>query len=74
MSPCTRADLAWMSEASCRGCDAGEFFPSDGVGVERARSVCEQCSVRVRCLEAGKLMQPAQEIDDAVKGRLRSHG
>jgi len=40
-----------MSDASCRGCDAGEFFPSDGVGVERARSVCSQCSVRVRCLE-----------------------
>src|SRR5581483_5162883 len=27
-------------------------------------------TVRVRCLDNGKLMQPAQEIDDACKGRI----
>jgi hypothetical protein len=27
-------------------------------------------TVRVRCLDGGKLMQPAQEIDDACRGRI----
>ncbi len=27
------------------------FFPSDGVGVERAKLVCEDCPVSSRCLE-----------------------
>ncbi len=41
----------WMLRARCRGYDASEFFPSDGVGVEQARKICADCSVRVECLE-----------------------
>lgn len=29
----------------------GEFFPSDGVGVDKARKICAQCSVQEACLE-----------------------
>lgn len=41
----------WMQQARCRSAAAGEFFPSDGVGVERARRVCAACPVNAECLE-----------------------
>jgi WhiB family transcriptional regulator, redox-sensing transcriptional regulator len=41
----------WMLRASCRDAAPGEFFPSDGVGVERARRVCAECPVTSECLE-----------------------
>jgi WhiB family redox-sensing transcriptional regulator len=28
-----------------------KFFPSDGVGVDRARRICETCAVKEPCLE-----------------------
>ncbi len=45
------AGAEWMLRAKCRGVAPGEFFPSDGVGVERAMRVCEGCAVREDCLE-----------------------
>lgn len=42
---------AWMLQARCRGATPGEFFPSDGVGVDLARKVCAECAVRMECLE-----------------------
>lgn len=41
----------WMLQAKCRGVLPGDFFPSDGVGVERAQQVCDGCPVREPCLE-----------------------
>jgi len=41
----------WMLRARCREAKSGEFFPSDGVGVERARRVCAECPVTTECLE-----------------------
>jgi len=41
----------WMLDARCRDLDPAEFFPSDGVGVERARRICAECPVRAECLE-----------------------
>jgi WhiB family redox-sensing transcriptional regulator len=40
-----------MLQARCRDDSAGEFFPSDGVGVERARRICAECPVKAECLE-----------------------
>jgi WhiB family transcriptional regulator, redox-sensing transcriptional regulator len=45
------AEHEWMHQARCRDLDPSEFFPSDGVGVELARRVCEECRVRIECLE-----------------------
>ncbi|HEY6319837.1 MAG TPA: WhiB family transcriptional regulator [Acidimicrobiia bacterium] len=42
---------AWMLRARCREAAPGAFFPSDGVGVERARRVCAECPVQTECLE-----------------------
>ena len=42
---------SWMDYARCRTLSPGEFFPSDGVGVDKARRICAQCSVQAKCLE-----------------------
>lgn len=41
----------WMDHARCRSLTPTEFFPSDGVGVEVAKRVCAECSVRAECLD-----------------------
>jgi WhiB family redox-sensing transcriptional regulator len=42
---------SWMLNARCRDAAPGAFFPSDGVGVDRARQVCAECAVQAECLE-----------------------
>jgi WhiB family transcriptional regulator, redox-sensing transcriptional regulator len=42
---------AWMSGGNCRNYPPAVFFPSDGVGVDRARKICTDCPVLDRCLE-----------------------
>jgi WhiB family redox-sensing transcriptional regulator len=42
---------SWMLQARCRDATSNQFFPSDGVGVERARRVCADCPVKAECLE-----------------------
>ncbi len=44
-------ELVWMSKGSCRNYPASAFFPSDGVGVDAARSICADCRVLSQCLE-----------------------
>lgn len=42
---------AWMAEGNCRLHPPATFFPSDGVGVDRARKICASCPVIGTCLE-----------------------
>lgn len=42
---------AWMAEGTCRNYAPNVFFPSDGVGVDRARKICNGCPVLDQCLE-----------------------
>jgi WhiB family transcriptional regulator, redox-sensing transcriptional regulator len=42
---------AWMAEGNCRLHPPAIFFPSDGVGVDRARKICRDCPVANTCLE-----------------------
>ena len=42
---------AWMSRGNCRNYPPATFFPSDGVGVDRARKICNGCPVLGQCLE-----------------------
>ena len=42
---------AWMAEGNCRLHPPSTFFPSDGVGVDRARKICRDCPVMGTCLE-----------------------
>ena len=40
-----------MQRGLCREIPPATFFPSDGVGVEVARRICETCPVKAPCLE-----------------------
>lgn len=41
----------WMKQGNCHSHPPEMFFPSDGVGVLRAQSICATCPVQVECLE-----------------------
>ena len=45
------AESAWMIKGNCRNYPPAVFFPSDGVGVDRARRICATCQVAEECLE-----------------------
>jgi WhiB family redox-sensing transcriptional regulator len=42
---------AWMADGRCRLYPPETFFPSDGVGVEKAKKICGDCPVSDHCLE-----------------------
>ena len=42
---------AWMAEGNCRLHPPATFFPSDGVGVDKARKICRDCPVVDTCLD-----------------------
>jgi WhiB family redox-sensing transcriptional regulator len=44
-------EAAWMAAGECRNHPPATFFPSDGVGVDRARKICGGCAVIDQCLE-----------------------
>ncbi len=44
-------DTNWMARGLCANESPEKFFPSDGVGVDVARRVCEGCPVKTPCLE-----------------------
>ncbi|HUY87082.1 MAG TPA: WhiB family transcriptional regulator [Acidimicrobiales bacterium] len=58
------SNTSWMSRGSCVDKPPSLFFPSDGVGVEVARKICESCQVREKCLDYAL----ANRIDHGVWG------
>jgi WhiB family redox-sensing transcriptional regulator len=44
-------DTTWMASGKCAVEPPEMFFPSDGVGVIRARRICSTCPVKEQCLE-----------------------
>ena len=44
-------EFDWMTRGLCVNVPPATFFPSDGVGVEAARKICQECPVRAECLE-----------------------
>jgi WhiB family redox-sensing transcriptional regulator len=45
------SETAWMADGNCRLHPPATFFPSDGVGVDRARKICKGGPVGEMCLE-----------------------
>ena len=45
------SETAWMADGNCRLHPPSTFFPSDGVGVDKARKICRECPVSTMCLE-----------------------
>jgi len=60
----TESVTAWMMEGNCRLYAPSTFFPSDGVGVDKARKICRGCPVSERCLEYAL----AERIEHGVWG------
>lgn len=54
----------WMAQGLCDELHPSTFFPSDGVGVERARKICAACTMQARCLEYALM----NRIDHGVWG------
>ncbi len=50
VGPDPDSPTAWMADGNCRLYPPATFFPSDGVGVDRARKICKDCPVLSRCL------------------------
>ena len=50
-NPPTETTQPWMADGLCRDHHPSLFFPSDGVGVDRARRICAECPVKTECLE-----------------------
>ena len=44
-------DTKWMANGLCAEKPPALFFPSDGVGVEKAKRICNECDVQSTCLE-----------------------
>lgn len=57
-------DTEWMAKGNCSSVPPSTFFPSDGVGVDAARKICEDCPVKTPCLEYALL----NRIDHGVWG------
>ena len=45
------SQTGWMAQGNCRLYAPATFFPSDGVGVDRARKICATCPVIETCLD-----------------------
>lgn len=50
------ADYTWRNEAVCKDTDPELFFPVGTTGqallqIDRAKEVCDECPVKVRCLD-----------------------
>ena len=57
-------DTEWMAEGKCGDLPPSIFFPSDGVGVDVARKICQDCPARMPCLEYALI----NRIDHGVWG------
>ena len=57
-------DPEWMRQGRCREVPPSTFFPSDGVGVDVARRLCQTCPVQEPCLEYALV----ERIDHGVWG------
>ncbi len=63
-APDPDSETAWMADGNCRLHPPATFFPSDGVGVDKARKICRDCPVTGRCLEFAL----TERIDHGVWG------
>ena len=48
---CRGMEITWMQNGTCNEKSADTFFPGDGVGVEKAKKICQACPVKDTCLE-----------------------
>jgi WhiB family transcriptional regulator, redox-sensing transcriptional regulator len=44
-------DENWEVLAECKDFETKVFYPTDGAGVNAAKAICNQCVVKIKCLE-----------------------
>jgi WhiB family redox-sensing transcriptional regulator len=47
----TVKQIVWRELGACRGLEPSIFYPDEDDNAEDAKDICQQCSVRVACLE-----------------------
>ena len=63
----------WMSKGNCADTNPDAFFPSDGVGVEIAKSICNKCQHVVYVPTTG-CMNLAATVNVLLYDRLAKSG
>ena len=43
-------DTVWRSKGACQGLDAEIFYPDNDEYADVAKAICEECQVRIACL------------------------
>lgn len=44
------SDTAWRSKGACQGLDAEIFYPDNDELADVAKAICDECQVRLACL------------------------
>ena len=63
--------MVWRELVACRGLDPGLFFPDEDEEVTAAKLVCEQCVVRIVCLEHALASREKQGVWGGATERER---
>ena len=63
--------MVWRELGACRGLDPGLFFPDEDEEATTAKSVCEQCAVRLVCLEHALASREKQGVWGGATERER---
>ena len=63
--------IVWRELGACRGLDPGMFFPDDDDEAATAKAVCEQCDVRIACLEHALASREKQGVWGGATERER---
>ena len=75
-------DMTWRSKGACHGLDAEMFYPDNEDHADFALSVCEQCEVRIACLNyaleiastrAFGAEQPHANVDEYCVNVAKAH-
>lgn len=63
--------IMWRELGACRGLEPSIFYPDDDGDAEDAKAVCQQCSVRVACLEFALAAREKQGVWGGATERER---
>jgi WhiB family redox-sensing transcriptional regulator len=63
--------IVWRELGACRGLEPGMFYPDEEEDAQAAKSVCEQCDVRIACLEHALASREKQGVWGGATERER---
>ena len=65
------ADITWRMRGACHGLDPSIFFPDDDEQADVAKEICDECDVRVACLEYALAMRERDGVWGGATERER---